>query len=104
MDPFLVWGQLEEKVVVMDVGAQCCIEQLETVEGEKGGELVGDGALVGVVNGQGHGQIGSWSGSACLCSLSPISCSALTQTSPWLYFPSLSGTESMTCHLFHQVW
>ena len=64
---------------MLDVGAQGCIEQLETVEGEKGGELVGDGALVGVVQGQSYGQRGSWSVSACLCgnicSLSPISCS-----------------------------
>ena len=58
-------GQLEEKiVVVLDVGLQGCVKQLETVDGEQGVELVGDVALVVVVLGEGHGERGSWSGSA----------------------------------------
>ena len=45
-----MWGQLGEKVVVvLDVGVQGCVKQLETVDGVQGVELVGDVALVVVV-------------------------------------------------------
>jgi hypothetical protein len=66
------------------------------------GELLVDG-----VQGLGHGQRDSWSGNVCpcgdICSLSPFSCSTYPQTRPWLWTPSQSGTESMSCHLFHKV-
>ena len=45
-------------MVVLDVGVQCCVKQLETVDGVQGVELVGDVALVVVVQGQGHGEVG----------------------------------------------
>ena len=45
-------------MVVLDVGVQGCVKQLETVDGEQGVELVGDVALVVVVEGQGHGEVG----------------------------------------------